>query len=412
MRTRLGVSPNHSSFRVGVLRTHLLTALFAHAFAEHTGATAQVRVRWDDTDAARTGRKHESPLLDELRHVAQIPITGAGSRQSEGTPRYRRALARLQESGVVRGEGGAVTLDVAATDRVLRSRGQDPQTATAQAALNTRVGLAPAEAQVRLVRSDGRALWHLASVVDDLHQRTTLIVRGSDKINATAIQVRLFQLLGADVPPAFLFVPRLEENDRRRSRIAALLEAGIRPAALRWYLVEPFLAPARGPGPHSFADLLARLRHRVPLRPDARFDLPRLAAMDRKLSAALHTSVAREELVRAGASADPHVLDWVATHYRRPLPHQLRLCSLLGGEPAFGAPPEEAAEAIVWLEQALGGGAETRAPAPPGLAWVLTGRDEVPGLGPEVARLPSKLVAARLAAARQALSRARAASIR
>ncbi|GAA4936159.1 hypothetical protein GCM10023224_16220 [Streptomonospora halophila] len=411
VRTRLGVSPNHASFRVGVLRTHLLTALAAHAAAARTGATAQVRVRWDDTDPSRTDRRHEPDLLTELADVAQIPVTDADLRQSHGAPRYRQALAHLQESGVIRDEGGTACLDIAAADHVLKRRGQDPEGATTHAAVNTRVQLQPAQARVRLLRSDGRALWHLASVVDDLHQHTTLIVRGSDKTNATAIQVRLFQLLDAARLPAFLFLPRLRDTDHAPSRVAALIEAGIRPSALRWYLAEPFLAPTPGAGPQTFTQLAARLRDPLPAGSDARFDQQRLAALDRKLSGALHNSIARDELRRAGATAHPRVLDWVVDHYRRPLPHQRRLCALLDeGTHAYEPPPPRAAEAVRWLERRLRGEAE--APPPPDLAWVLTGETNLPGLGPGVDRLPDELLKARLIAARQALSRASAASMR
>ncbi|GAA4899029.1 hypothetical protein [Streptomonospora salina] len=410
VRTRLGISPNHPSLRAGVLRTHLLTALFAYAVAERTGASAHVHVRWDDTDPSRARRCHEPRLLDELRNVAQIPVSDAGLRQSDGAQRYLRALGRLQELGVIRDQDGAACLDIAAADRLLRRRGQEPEAATAEAAVNTRVQREPVEARVRLFRSDGRALWHLASVVDDIHRHTTLIVRGSDKINATAIQVRLFLLLGAPAPPAFLFVPRLLETDRDGTRTAALLDGGVRPSALRWYLAEPFLAPASGPGPQSFADLVTRLRADVRLRADARFDQRRLAALDRKLSGALPSSVACDELIRAGATAEPELLAWVAAHYRRPLPQQSRLCALLEYKPAYGEPPQRAAEAVAWLERHLRGGAE--APAPPALAWVLTGETDLPGLGPGVERLPAGLVRARLTAARQALRRASAASMR
>lgn len=410
VRTRLGISPNHPSFRAGVLRTHLLTALFAFAVAERAGTNAQVRLRWDDTDPSRARRQHESGLLEELRHVAQIPVKHGEMRQGERLASYHYALAYLQDLGVTRRQGGAVCLDVAAADRLLRNRGQDPKAATAGAALNTRVQIEPVEARVHLCRSDGRALWHLASVTDDIHQGTTLIVRGSDKINATAIQVRLFLLLGAAAPPAFHFVPRLLETDRDQSRIAALLGRGIRPAALRWYLAEPFLAPAAGAAPQSFTDLVTRLRDELPMRPDARFDGQRLAAMDRKLSGSLHSTVASDELTHAGATADPRVLAWITAYYRRPLAQQLRLCALLDREPVYGPPPVRAAEAVAWLDQRIHGDVETR--APPGLAWVLTGDVDLPGLGPGVEELPVDLVKARLNAARHALSRANAASMR
>lgn len=40
IRTRPGVWPNHQSMRIGVLRTHLLTAVLAHAAARYLGTTA------------------------------------------------------------------------------------------------------------------------------------------------------------------------------------------------------------------------------------------------------------------------------------------------------------------------------------------------------------------------------------
>src|SRR5689334_19484289 len=63
VRRRLGVSPNHPSFRVGALRTHRMTADLAHAAAARLGASAEIYLRWDDSDAERTDPAHERGLL-------------------------------------------------------------------------------------------------------------------------------------------------------------------------------------------------------------------------------------------------------------------------------------------------------------------------------------------------------------
>ena len=51
-----------------------------------------------------------------------------------------------------------------------------------------------------LVRNDGSFLYILTSVVDDINSNITHIVRGEDHISNTAVQIQLFEALGAKVP--------------------------------------------------------------------------------------------------------------------------------------------------------------------------------------------------------------------
>jgi glutamyl-tRNA synthetase len=50
------------------------------------------------------------------------------------------------------------------------------------------------------VRSDGTPLYLLASVVDDVEFGVTHILRGEDHVSNTAVQIQLFEALGAPVP--------------------------------------------------------------------------------------------------------------------------------------------------------------------------------------------------------------------
>jgi glutamyl-tRNA synthetase len=51
-----------------------------------------------------------------------------------------------------------------------------------------------------LIRADGSYLYTLPSVVDDLDQKVTLIIRGEDHVTNTAVQIQLFEALGGSAP--------------------------------------------------------------------------------------------------------------------------------------------------------------------------------------------------------------------
>ncbi len=51
-----------------------------------------------------------------------------------------------------------------------------------------------------LIREDGRALYTISSVVDDIRHNITHIVRGEDHVANTAIQIQLIKALGGNVP--------------------------------------------------------------------------------------------------------------------------------------------------------------------------------------------------------------------
>ena len=59
-----------------------------------------------------------------------------------------------------------------------------------------------------LVRSNGKPVFHLANVVDDIEQNITHIIRGDDHIENTYKHIALYQALNADIP-AFSHLPMI-----------------------------------------------------------------------------------------------------------------------------------------------------------------------------------------------------------
>ena len=63
-----------------------------------------------------------------------------------------------------------------------------------------------------LIREDGSLLYHLPSVIDDIDENITVIIRGEDHINNTAFHIQLFQSLNSSVP-RFAHHPFLTDHD-------------------------------------------------------------------------------------------------------------------------------------------------------------------------------------------------------
>jgi glutamyl/glutaminyl-tRNA synthetase len=97
---------------------------------------------------------------------------------------------------------------------------------------------------ITLVREDGTATYHLASVVDDVDFGITHVIRGNDHRPNENLHRRLTEALGA-TPPEYLHHGLILGEDGRKlakrapgATIAALREEGIPAAAVRRYLEE------------------------------------------------------------------------------------------------------------------------------------------------------------------------------
>jgi glutamyl/glutaminyl-tRNA synthetase len=154
-------------------------------------------LRIDDTDAARNLSGGEDEIIRDLEWLGVTWDEGP-VRQSERQERYREAAAPLGE----RFDG------------------------------------------ITLLRPDGTATYHLASVVDDAEFGITHVVRGNDHRPNEALHRRLLEALGAR-PPEFVHHGLILGEDGKKlakrapgATVASLREAGIPAEAVRHYLEE------------------------------------------------------------------------------------------------------------------------------------------------------------------------------
>jgi len=185
-RVRFAPSPTGS--------LHIGNALSAVA-NRNFGGTMLLRI--DDTDAARNVEGGEEAILADLEWLG-VRWDEGPIRQSERQERYRAAAAPLGD----------------------RFHG------------------------TTLLREDGSATYHLASVVDDLDFGITHVIRANDHRANEELHRRLHEALG-HAPPEFVYHGLvLGEDGRKLSKrhgaasIADLRQAGIPAEAVRGYLDE------------------------------------------------------------------------------------------------------------------------------------------------------------------------------
>jgi glutamyl-tRNA synthetase len=113
-----------------------------------------------------------------------------------------------------------------------------------------------------LVRGDGTYLYMLPSAVDDIDMAVTDVIRGEDHVANTAVQIQIFEALGA-TPPVFAHTPLLTDiggkglSKRLGSMtVSSLREDGVEAMALNSYLAHIGTSDAIEPRA-SLADLAA-----------------------------------------------------------------------------------------------------------------------------------------------------------
>ncbi len=205
VRVRFAPSPT-GSLHVG----GALSAVANRRYADEHGGVLLLRI--DDTDEARNVRGGEKAILAELRWLG-VRWDEGPIRQSERSSAHVAAAERLEQQGVaVREPDGSL--------RFVRER------------------------RPTLLRPDGTATYHLASVVDDLELGVSHVLRGKDHLANTPLHRSLAEALGG-TPPEYLHHGLIVGEDGRKlskraslSSLAQLREAGIPPEAVRRYLEE------------------------------------------------------------------------------------------------------------------------------------------------------------------------------
>jgi glutamyl-tRNA synthetase len=156
-----------------------------------------------------------------------------------------------------------------------------------------------------LIREDGRYLYTLPSIVDDIDFNITHIIRGEDHVTNTGVQIEIFEALGA-APPAFAHYPMLvgpggEALSKRLGSLSieSLREEGIEPQAINSLIAKLGTSDAVVPRA-TLAELVADFDLAKIGRAPAHFDANDLRALNHKLLHDMPFDVVASDLSRLG----------------------------------------------------------------------------------------------------------------
>ncbi|MDE2562043.1 MAG: glutamate--tRNA ligase [Sphingomonadales bacterium] len=314
--TRFAPSPT-GRLHVGNIRT----ALHNWLLAKKQGGRFLLRI--DDTDAERSREEYVEAIRADLVWLGLEP--DGEERQSARFGHYEAGFAALREAGriypcyetaqelelkrkVLLGRGLPPIYDRAALALGEAERAEKEAAGIAphwrfrldhDAAIEWDDGIRgpqhfnPAQMSDPVVRrADGSWLYMLPSALDDIEMGVTDVLRGEDHVSNTALQIQMFEAMGAK-PPRFAHEALLTGSEGKLSKrlgslgVADLREAGIEPEALvallarlgtslpvepiaeREVIVESFDLSTFGRAPARFDEaelhrLNAQIVHRLP----------------------------------------------------------------------------------------------------------------------------------------------------
>ena len=259
--TRFAPSPT-GRLHVGNVRA----ALQNWAVARQAGG--QFWLRLDDTDRARSTEEYAQAIRDDLNCLGLVP--DGEVRQSDRFDRYQAVFEQLRAAGRIY-PSYETPEELEIRRKVLLGRGLPPIYDRAALAL-TEADRARLEAEGRrphwrfrlehdapivwddavrgaqrfdpaalgdpvVRRADGSWLYLLPSVIDDADMGVTQVIRGEDHVANTALQLQMFEAMGAP-PPAFAHAALLTGTEGKLSKrigslgVDALRDGGVEPQAL------------------------------------------------------------------------------------------------------------------------------------------------------------------------------------
>ena len=434
--TRFAPSPT-GRLHVGNIRTAL------HNYLLSAKAGGRFLLRIDDTDADRSKEEYVASIVADLDWLGLVPA--ATFRQSERFTLYDREFERLRADGRVYAcYESPEELDI--QRKILLGRKLPPTYQRKPADGPVPDGVAPhwrfkldhtspiewddlvrghqkfdpaliSDPVIR--RADGSWLYLLPSVIDDIDLAITNVLRGEDHVTNSAVQLQMFDALGAPPPKlahTALLVAAEGKLSKRLGSSGAdeLRDAGIEPMALNSLLArlgtsQPVEAKA------SLAELAEGFNLATFGRAPAHFDLAEVEQLNLKLLHHLDFAAVTDRLP-AGMS-EP---DWLLL--RGNVDHLAELDDWLSVLDGDLPKPDIAAEDRGFLAQAAELGASldwstdpwpelaTALKAATGrkgkalflpLRLALTGRESGPEMAPLLKRIGPARATARLTAAAQ-----------
>ena len=308
MSVRVRFAPSPTGYlHIGGART----ALFNWLYARHTGGQFVLRI--EDTDEERNTPEAINVILEGLRWLgldwdegpASNDPTGdsVGDRgpyyQSQRAEIYASRVAELQEKGLAYEDEGAIRF------RMQREAVTIPDLICGEVVreLTDREQEQP---DFVIVRSDGKPVFHLVNVVDDIEMGITHVIRGEDHLSNTAKHIALFRAFGVE-PPVFAHIPLiLNANGSKMSKrdegasLDGWQQAGYIPSAVANYLSLLGWSPKDDSQVMPMAEIIERFDLPQINRANARFDLEKLQWMNYEHLRALPMEDYRARAIEAG----------------------------------------------------------------------------------------------------------------
>jgi glutamyl-tRNA synthetase len=312
------------------------TAMLNYLFVRH--AKGKFFLRIDDTDTERSKPEYESAILEDLAWLGmthdifarQIERADAHARAAEALkasghlyPAYESAdeLDRRRKRQIAMHKPPVydrAALKLTAEDRAkLESEGRKPHwrfklsqskvkwhdSVRGEVEIDTAHLSDPV-----LIREDGRFLYTLPSVVDDVDYKITHVIRGEDHVTNTAAQIEIFEALGATVPhfahfPLLVGVGGVALSKRIGSlSLREIRESGIEPLALASYLAKTGTSDAIELRP-SLEVLAEEFSFAKIGRAPAHFDPAELDGLNAKLLHTLPYEAVADRLAQLGVDS-------------------------------------------------------------------------------------------------------------
>ncbi|WP_456306439.1 glutamate--tRNA ligase [Oleomonas cavernae] len=336
MHVRFAPSPT-GRLHVGNARIALVNWLFARAQG------GQFMFRLDDTDTERSTAEFAAGIEEDLRWLGLAWDSFA--RESDRMARYARAVEDLKAAGRLYPawetaeeldlkrklqiaqhrppvyDRAALNLGAADHERLTAERGPPHWRFKLDGRRVTWSDLVKGETVVDtaslsdpvLIRADGRPLYTLTSVVDDIDFAISHVIRGEDHVTNTGVQIELFEALGGAVPGFGHLSLLVDASGAGLSKRTGSLSLG----SLREQGIEPL----------AVNGLLARLGTADPVEPvatleslidgfdigrfgkaPARFDPAELAALSARTLHLLSFEAVRDRLPEGASEAFWHAV--------------------------------------------------------------------------------------------------------
>lgn len=214
MKPRVRFAPSPTGYlHIGGART----ALFNWLYARHTGGELVLRI--EDTDDARNTAEAVQVIFDGMRWLgldwdegpvsAEDPTASKGDRgpyfQSQRKEIYQKRIEELREKGLAYEHDGAVKFKMTRDPVII----PDLVCGDVERKLTDREEVDP---DFVIVRSDGKPVFHLVNVIDDLEMGITHVIRGEDHLSNTSKHIELFKAFGVE-PPKFAHIPLILNSD-------------------------------------------------------------------------------------------------------------------------------------------------------------------------------------------------------